>query len=859
MPVGRLAGCVRPLGGGAAVSGVRHALARLACGAVLAVCAVGAGVSPAPAIAAGPSGFRAGAATVDITPRLASAADPNGFLSNPRCLGMTGPRTWADEEPYVDVMNKGHYVDGDPYCDLNGNGRHDDIYDSGATIGTPRPATSVHDRLQARAFAVYDGTSTDVVVSVAAQGLFNTYIDRMIAKAKKMAPSITDMVVSANHNESSPDTIGIYGGPAPTFGGQGPPAGLQSGIDDYYMTYLVDQVAAAAANAVRQLRAASLWARQTPVPANLSVNLSDNWPTTGVLRAPTAIDPKAGVLQARDANGAPIFTVMSLAAHNQEIGHSGSPALSADWPGYFQSEVDRRLGGTSLLLVADNGSEEDPQTNTGSFAQAQATGLGFADLVSGHAPQAQRLREGQLRYKRTDFCVPIENNLFKAAAAAGLFGQRVTYVNQGGTCVQSGASGGASVTAGPTVPGAPDSLMTTASLLDVGPDLQLLDNPGESFPGLVLGSPWRFADVPTGCNARPNPPVPTWPAHGEFRFQVGLANDMIGYEIPAWAYISDPGTFTTTDQPNCATVDSHGHDSAGHQHKLETEGVGPTASNAVADALTGLVTADAPDPSAQVTAGRYVLPDGSYSQFPAGAAGILIPPDGTSSLDPAGGTLIARPDTAGFGARPADATGFFMDYDGQPQAAADVTTRGMIVLDSQGCVVGRHYVNVFPSLGTSAPLGRQSTQAPVLPVQGCTSPAAGVPQVQASVADQLGLPRVQAAVGTNPSGRSPGGPGRAVGCVPKSLRFRLGSPRGRAIVRVRVYVNGRLVAVRRGRHLRRLVIPPVARPAGYRLRIDTFTRRGLFRRSVRSVRGCRRGRPRTIGRHGRGHGGHRSR
>ncbi len=826
----------------------RRTLARLACGAALAAGA--AGVLPAAALGAGPTAFQAGAATIDITPRpYVAGQDPNGFkvgVVPSLCPAtMNGPRLWADEEPYADLKHSGHYDDGDPYCDANGNGRHDDIFDSGATIGTPRPATAVHDPLPARAIAISDGTRTDVVVSVTAQGLFNTYIDRMITRAKALAPSITDMVVSANHNESSPDTVGIYGGPAPTFGGQGPPAGLQSGINDYYMSFLVDQVAKAAAQAVQRLRTASLWARQTPIPANLSVNLSDNWPTTGANRVPTAIDPKVGVLQARDANGAPIFTVMSLAAHNQEIGHSGSSQLSADWPGFFQTALDSRVGGTSMLLVADNGSQEDPQTqpplspkgaDAGTYDQAQATGQGFAALMAAQAPQAQRLHEGPLRYRRRDFCVPIENNLFKAAAGAGLFGQRQTYVAQGNTCVPSGAS----ASTGPTVTGAPDSLMTTTSLLDVGPDLQLVDNPGESFPGLVLGSPWTKDDVPTECTSsvRSNPPVPTWPAHAQFRFQVGLANDLIGYEIPGWAYISATGTFSTTDQ-SC-TADSAGRDSKGHQHKLETEGVGPTASNAVATNLTTLVRADSPDPAAQVTPGRYVLPDGSYSQFPQGAAGILIPPAGSSMLDPAAGTLITRPDTAGFGGRRGDVTGLFMDYDGQPQTAADVTTRGMIVLDAQGCVIGRHYLDVFPHLDAPAPLGTRTPQAPVLPGQGCMSPTAGVPQVQVGVAQQLGLPALGGGFGA--------GAPRSGACLPRRLRFRLGSPRGRAIVRVRVYVNGRLVEARRGRHLRRVVVPPMARPGGYRLRIDSFTRGGLFRRSVRRVHGCQRARPHTRGR-----------
>lgn len=641
-------------------------------------------------------------------------------------------------------------------------------------------ATGVHDPLDARAFSLADGSHTAVVVSVVAQGLFNTYIDRMIARAKALAP-IDHMIVSANHNESSPDTIGIYGGPAPPSS----PAGLQTGINDYYMDFLVAQVAKVAADAAKSRQPATLRAAQFPLPSNIAVKLSDNWPTTdNSTSKPTAIDPRIGILQARATGGAAIFTVMSLAAHNQEVGHGGTSLLSSDWPGYFHSELESRVGGTAMFLVGANGSEEDPCTTPlprcepeppGTFARAETTGRVLAATVAAQAPLAQPLRAGALRYARRDFCVPIENNLFKAAAAVGLFGERVTYVNAGGTCVPAGVSAGGLGGLGPTATGPPDSLMTTTSLLDVGPDLQLLANPGEAFPALVLGSPWRHADVPSQCSGRANPAVPNWRAHGLFRFQVGLANDLIGYEIPAWSYISDTGAFTTSD-PQC-------QNDTIHHHKLETEGVGPTASNAVADQLTGLVRADAPDPSARVELGRYVLADGSYSHFPAGARGILLARQGAAALDPDSGTLIGSPETAGFGSRAADATGLFMDYNGQPQAAADVTTRGMIVLDPNGCVVARHYLDAFPDLNTSRTLGRAVTQVVVLPDEPCTAPPrAPTPGVQNGPALGAGL---QVPEGT------PGAPAGRMGSRGCSHR-----------VRPRSHVALRRITVRPGATLR---------------------------------------------------------
>jgi hypothetical protein len=739
-----------------------------------------------PALAA----FGAGAATVDITPRPAGG-DPNGFASRCPAAVYSGPRQWGDDEPYVDVNGNGQYDSGEPYCDFNANGRHDQIFTSGASIGSPVPATSVHDPLTARAIAVGDGSQVAVVVSVVAQGLFNNYTDQMAAAARQRDPAVSEMVVSANHNESSPDTIGIYGGPAPQLSGlPGPPAGAESGIDDYYMSYLVGQVAQAAAQAASALTPATLRAEQFPIPANLRVRLSDNWPTTDNSETkPTAIDPKIGLLQARDGAGHPIFTVMSLAAHNQEIGHANNndnPALSSDWPGYFEQSVQSRLGGQAMFLVADNGSEEDPGTlppvggGEGTYEQAQATGQAFADTVVARAAAAQPLTSGTIRYARSDFCVPVENTLFKAAAAAGLFGQRPTYLYQGGACQPTGVSAGGT---GPSVEGAPDGLQTTVSVLDLGPDLQLVDNPGESFPALMLGSPWGLEDVPSECRDRANPPVPLWRSHALFRFNVGLANDMIGYEIPPWAFIGSYGTFASQyADPACQTGSpsnpTDSTDSAGHHHKLETEGLGPTGSSLVAGHLAELIGADRPDAAARVGPGRFVMPDGHYSRNPAGAVGILLPDPGKAALDPAGGLLLGAPGVSGLGGRAINGEAVFMDYDGQPQVIPDVTTRGMLTFDSAGCVAARYYLDVFPALDTTRPLGSVQHEAAIPPPGACPGAgAAGVTQIQRSAGESAGV--------LSPTGAR--GPATLQGCAAAS------SPRSAVASR-------RLVA-RRG-HLR---------------------------------------------------------
>ena len=682
----------------------------------------------APGAARAASSFQVGAAKVDVTPpstpAAIAAADGSAFALCPP--GLDGPRPFAFEEPYTDLNGNGRFDYGDPatgapqepYCDANHNGRYDGIF---VSSGVNQLAAVVHDPIDVRAVAFSDGARTVVLASVVSQGIFNAYqpdeslgTKDMRARARRLRPGITDLIVSSNHNESSPDPIGIYG--APDAGGT-LPAGANSGVDDYYMNWLDDRVAEAAARAYDDRRSATLWARQFRTPSNLYVEVH-NFPTTADNEfQPRAIDTKIGLLQARDRGGTPIVTIMNLAAHNQEIGHSdlvdpanGIPLkreISSDWPGYFHRGLESRIPGMAMYLVGENGSEEDPSTvppvtapecgpilhpeypfyaqrTDGCYPQAAATGDAFAAAIAAEAPQAQRLRFGSLAVARHEFDVPLENNGFRALAVAGVFDNRPSYT--GG--VYAGRAG--------------RDLRTEVGVLDVGPDLQLLANPAESFPALMLGSPWGIEDAE--CPNRPNPAVPTWHARATYRFQAGLADDLIGYMIPAWAAFSSPELYTVDD--------CH---SSRHGHGLDSESVGPTASNAVADQLTALLDKE-PDPTAHIRLGRFVLPDGSLSRRPEGAVGVWLADPGSTSLDPGSGQVVALSTVAGFGTRPADSHGTFMDYDGAGEASADILTRGMLVSDCKGQASARYYVNVYPALSGAGSLGPSSAQTPA---RGC--------------------------------------------------------------------------------------------------------------------------------------------
>jgi hypothetical protein len=689
---------------------------------VLAV-AVAALLAPAPAHA---GAFLAGAAQQVTTPPPPGTPDAAPFgPSSALCPQPLFPNAgrFALEEPTASSSQA--------FCDANANGRWDGIYaDNGWG-----PATGVHDPIDVRAVAISDGRDRPVVyASVDQIGIFDHYTEAARRVLHDTYHVDADLVVSADHNESSPDSIGLYGALQTPAG-----VGLRSGIDEYYMAFLEDRIARAAAASVRDLRPARLYANQVERPlaagagnryallSGLSQRISDQFPTSVALPGDdrvAAVDTKLGVLQARRADGAPIFTVMSVAAHNQEMGNSGA-GLSADWPGAFERAFDATHAGVAMFLVGDNGSEEDPQTDPAAipggsenhssqavqWIQAEATGRRFAAITDAAARSAQPLAPGTVRLTRRQICVPLENNGFAALGAAGVFGRRQAYAcDRAGNPLAPVPNGNGTPTAG-------SEFRTFVGYTDVGPDLQLIDNPGESFPALMLGSPFGVEDE--SCD-RPNPAVPTWHARALYRFQVGLADDLIGYLIPAWGFASGtPGLFNN---------DTCYQDMHGHGHKLESESIGPTGSNDVANALAALLGAE-PDPSAHVAPARFVLSDGSYSRWPTGAAGALV-----------NGRLIGAPSTAGFAGRAVDANGVFMDYDGQPQAAPDLTTRGMMLLASDGCVAARYYIDVFPALGGLPALGRAVSQPPVLPGRTCgVSDRGGAPEIQAGAARGAGL------------------------------------------------------------------------------------------------------------------------
>ena len=737
------------------------------------------GTSATGSLAGLAGGFKVGASQADITPpALATPAGqafdaaefvPSCGLSESQVNQLwPGKRLFAFEKPYVDVAGAGEYVPGDPYCDADHTGRYEAPYIAGGSgenhwpltsadtdagmntpATTPTSAALSDDPISAQAVVFQAGGKRVAMVTVNSIGLFDSTMDEIRAAVAQADPSLApqNILISSTHDESAPDPIGLWGPdlsgePSPVNQANGSlPAGVSSGVDEYYMDYLVKQVSGAIVAADRRSQPAALKLAVAKLPADTQSCWS-SYPfiDTGLMPIMQA------VTTAGTAPGSVIFTMADVGTHDETLSFSGNPAytsmLSGDWTGrlseLLSSEYPGSVGmemaglvgsvetpalypqGTQVLDVpgkfhdvpgspVDGCSSVYPEPS-GSVPETDALAFinGFAQSVAdtttaalggpGGAPLT--VSPSTVGAQTRSVCVQLENNFFAAAFAAGLFPDRPAYADPGCT-VGLSASGSASAGAGASTsslqPGAPPFLRTEVGVLTVGP-AQITYSPGEVFPFTEVGGPYDSAQMPfpTDCYQPPSDytcgsPLPMTPDIAAqmtepFRFLAGLGEDMIGYLFPPSNFVGSQGETLETPWATYEETAGTGHDRFGYGHADDSESVGPHAGLAVTQALSDLLAADGR--GATVLPGMFVDPAGRLCDSPfAGSPGSWV--TGCGGFAGAVGVEVIDPGgsrrTIDVGTAPGDASGW-ATYLATPDSgtagtplAYSTDTRGVIV------------------------------------------------------------------------------------------------------------------------------------------------------------------------------------
>ncbi|HEV3228336.1 MAG TPA: hypothetical protein VGY97_02590 [Solirubrobacteraceae bacterium] len=659
-----------------------------------------------------PAIFRVGAGVADFSPPAfgkapgdpTASCDPTGMFS--------GKRDFAFMEPYVDAQGSGHYdgpsqgpppLPGDPYTDCNQNGRWDGNLLGGGS-NTPRFYTMVADPVTARAMVVSNGQQTIAVEVVDQEGLFNVYQQQIRDKVAADGYPLTGIFISATHDESAPDTLGL-GGVTPA----------TSGVNDYFVNYFVAKSAAAIEQAYQALRPATIRYTEVLEPANMRQCWSSY---------PFVDDQHMPVLQAVGTDGRPIATLASVSQHAETLGFNGGGAkdgaftldqektwVTSDWPYFFRSALEQHYGGVAIEMAGSVGSVESPQVYPSSIPRspqkfidaghpagcrtlfqaggqddtggAQHVPLGyngetraFGQQMAG--PIIQALDSGSyypstssdIWGARTNVCIPLENQGFAAFAQAGVFAHRPGFSSD---CSQQFPVAPNGSTSG-------QSVQTQVAAFRIG-DGQFISIPGEVFPFTYLRGFLGPNDMP---NKQPG--LPPWlipHMHTPFRFIDGLAEDMIGYIFPQG---NDVGIPSSSNTPAITgLVNGSPADRFGCAHSDDSEAASGSAADLLGQALVPLLDTHGGAPET-ITSGRYVLPDGTLSRDPLGGPELKCNQDNVFHPN---GPAVAVELPNGSVVHPSA----WMSLSGLPQTTPDRDTRGYF--DQSG---NRVWLEVFPDV-----------------------------------------------------------------------------------------------------------------------------------------------------------------
>ncbi len=589
-------------------AGVRVQTLRAVTAAVALCLAFAATASRAPARSIGHSGFKVGAAEVNITPTYFPHGVPFPSPVPASCAANTPPGTtarayfngvryFAFEDPYhVDPGSPPDEFDptaaggaGEPFCKLDGkpflvpeyghvidpSTRYEGIYLAGGD-GQNRTAKTIlsGDPLGAEAIVFGHGATRVALVSLDSIGTFNADYQRIRDLVARQRPDLARMkiVISSTHDESAPDPIGIWG-----------PSQTTTGVNHLYVNWEVGRVARAIERAADRTRAARLKIGEALDPNNFLPCFSSY---------PYLADRHIHVLTAIDARRPrrTIATLLEYGIHDETLGFSGEPpddlaikgpdagnvrgyyrrVMAGDWGGFFRRDIESRVGGITMTLAGPVGSVEMPVVYpTGTrVSRTPVVGPGsHAPATNGDSALGDcgRTAERPPRHK-----APLTvDQLTRARAIARFLAQDAL-----STLARSPYSRGTalSVTSSPVItlslrdnflfnfaaaaglfpdrpvlaaPGGTFELKTQVSMIRLA-DAQMITMPGETFPQATIRGYFGPQDM-----AFPQEPITPWLStrmSAPHRFFLGLSQDMLGYLMPPGNFVGD-----------CVSDDGMGH------------------------------------------------------------------------------------------------------------------------------------------------------------------------------------------------------------------------------------------------------------------------------------------------------------
>lgn len=424
-----------------------------------------------------------------------------------------------------------------------------------AGFGHNRLATGKHDDLTARCLALRADRQTLVVCAVDLIGLF--YED-VLAIRRNFAQSASPgaiLIVAATHTHAGPDTLGLYG-----------PRSLVSGADPKYLHWLEDRIAATAMQAVRAMQPARIEFGKDDHPLLALLQ--------GVDRPPIVKDPYLFAMRLiAQSSGHTIATLINWSDHPEVLGRKNTE-ITADYPHWVRIYMEQRYGGIALFFSGAIGkvsplglvSLEDPETGKiaadGTWRKAELLGDEVGRLAERALRNALPADMQAITIRRQIVDIQLENVLFRAAIAAGVFGDRRPLYTAGKIDAATEMRdlpgvGRVRLATGQDIRTEVDFIQVRSGNTAIA---EIATVPGEIYPELVNGGITRYpgADFPDA----PIEPELRAQFSARYQFIFGLGNDEIGYLIPKAEWDAEPPWLNDAANPWYGEVNSAGPDAA---------------------------------------------------------------------------------------------------------------------------------------------------------------------------------------------------------------------------------------------------------------------------------------------------------
>jgi len=219
-------------------------------------------------------------------------------------------------------------------------------------------------------------------------------------------------------------------------------------------------------------------------------------------RNPGVLDPSISILQPIGQDDQPIATLVHFACHVEGVS-AGPVECTADFPGYMCEHIRADGGGQAVFLNGAVGGMVSGDNKARTHEEARVMGLGLAEIVRDLAAEAQPPSEFRFETATRRVEIPVTNQQF------------IPLYERMGRPLKRGR------------------VVTEMKLVRLG-ECEMVTLPGEVLPEVSFEILKHM--------------------HGFPRMLIGLANDQLGYIIPAFDFRSDEYEESMSQGPAAAPI-----------------------------------------------------------------------------------------------------------------------------------------------------------------------------------------------------------------------------------------------------------------------------------------------------------------